>query len=277
MIVKSKLRWWYERIRLLPMYTFPSALCAQCRSICASELRTLCCPQTQEITGGFWMLWTFYEGGERRSSCLSKIRFSYRNRKVVVWCSAKAASAAMPRRQKSGEDNPKRRGCALTFWSLEGAGGEIETPPAFLLGDSKGEVLFWKRTSPLCPEQRHRRCHPSRAEHGIFFFNFSKKVKENKKWLTLDRDYWTTIKGQPWWIFGSLIFCFLSFLSSMIWCRISLTPVSTPAISNTAVAAVLPEWRYIRECCAMDMIGTIWDRLCEDHLYIGLTLSVLKE
>ena len=26
----------------------------------------------------------------------------------------------------------------------------------------------------------------------------------------------------------------------------------------------------------MDMIGTIWDRLCEDHLYIGLTLSVLK-
>ena len=34
---------------------------------------------------------------------------------------------------------------------------------------------------------------------------------------------------------------------------------------------------HIRECCAMDMIGTIWDRLCEDHLYIGLTLSVLKE
>ena len=116
MIVKSKLRWWYERIRLLPMYTFPSALCAQCRSICASELRTLCCPQTQEITGGFWMLWTFYEGGER--------------------------------------------------------------------------------------------------------------------------------------IFGSLIFCFLSFLSSMIWCRISLTPVSTPAISNTAVAAVLPEWRYTSESAA---------------------------
>ena len=31
-------------------------------------------------------------------------------RKVVVRCSAKAASAAMPRRQKSGVDNPKRRG-----------------------------------------------------------------------------------------------------------------------------------------------------------------------
>ena len=97
---------------------------------------------------------------------------------------------------------------------------------------------------------RQRRCHPSRAEVWIFFLNFSKKVKENKKWLTLDRDYWTTIKGQPWWIFGSLIFCFLSFLSSMIWCRISLTPVSTPAISNTAVAAVLPEWRYTSESAA---------------------------
>ena len=34
---------------------------------------------------------------------------------------------------------------------------------------------------------------------------------------------------------------------------------------------------HIRECCAMDMIGTILDRVCEDHLYIGLTLSVLKE
>ena len=26
--------------------------------------------------------------------------------------------------------------------TLGGAGGEVETPPAFLLGDSKGEVLF---------------------------------------------------------------------------------------------------------------------------------------
>ena len=54
----------------------------------------------------------------------------------------KAASAAMPHRQKHGVDNPKRRGCAPPFWSLGGAGGEVETPPAFLLGDSKGEVLF---------------------------------------------------------------------------------------------------------------------------------------
>ena len=54
----------------------------------------------------------------------------------------KAASAAMPRRQKHGVDNPKRRGCAPPFWSLGGAGGEIETPPAFLLGVPKGEVLF---------------------------------------------------------------------------------------------------------------------------------------
>jgi len=38
-----------------------------------------------------------------------------------------------------------------------------------------------KENLPLCPEQRHRRCLPSRAEHGIFFLNFFKKVKENKK------------------------------------------------------------------------------------------------
>ena len=48
----------------------------------------------------------------------------------------------MPRRQKSGEDNPKWRGKAPPFWSLGGAGGEIETSPAFLLGVSKGEILF---------------------------------------------------------------------------------------------------------------------------------------
>ena len=48
----------------------------------------------------------------------------------------------MPRRQKRGEDNPKGRGEAPPFWSLGGAGGEIETPPAFLLGVPKGEILF---------------------------------------------------------------------------------------------------------------------------------------
>ena len=48
----------------------------------------------------------------------------------------------MPHRQKHGVDNPKRRGYAPPFWSLGGAGGEIETPPAFLLGVPKGEVLF---------------------------------------------------------------------------------------------------------------------------------------
>ena len=87
----------------------------------------------------------------------------------------------MPRRQKSGVDNPKRRGYAPPFWSLGGAGGEIETPPAFSLGGSKGGGSLLKENLPLCPVQRHRRCHPSRAEHGIFFLNFSKKVKENKK------------------------------------------------------------------------------------------------
>ena len=45
-------------------------------------------------------------------------------------------------RKCQGEDNPKRRGKAPPFWSLGGAGSEIETPPAVLLGDSKGEVLF---------------------------------------------------------------------------------------------------------------------------------------
>ena len=180
MIVKSKLRWWYERIRLLPMYTFPSALCAQCRSICASELRTLCCPQAQKISRRFGMLWTFYEGGKRRSSCLSKIRFSYRNRKVVVRRWAKAASEAMPHRQKHGVDNPKRRGCAPPFWSLGGAGGEVETPPAFLLGDSKGELLFWKRTSPFAPSSAIGAATPPAQSTGYFSSIFLKKWKKTK-------------------------------------------------------------------------------------------------
>ena len=53
--------------------------------------------------------------------------------------------------------------------------------PSRSLGGSKGGDSLLKENLPLCPVQRHRRCHPSRAEHGIFFLNFSKKVKENKK------------------------------------------------------------------------------------------------
>ena len=53
--------------------------------------------------------------------------------------------------------------------------------PSRSLGGSKGGGSLLKENLPLCPVQRHRRCHPSRAEHGIFFLNFSKKVKENKK------------------------------------------------------------------------------------------------
>ena len=56
----------------------------------------------------------------------------------------------MPRRQKSGEDNPKRRGAAPPFWSLGGAGGEIETPPAFSLGGSKGGGSLLKENLSLC-------------------------------------------------------------------------------------------------------------------------------
>ena len=97
---------------------------------------------------------------------------------------------------------------------------------------------------------RHGGCLPSRAEHGIFFLNFFKKVKENKKWLTLDRDYWTTIKGQPWWIFGCRIFFFDSFLWWILGWRIWLSPGSTPSISKPAGSGVLPEWRYTSESAA---------------------------
>ena len=53
--------------------------------------------------------------------------------------------------------------------------------PSRSLGGSKGGGSLLKENLPLCPVQRHRRCLPSRAEHGIFFLNFFKKVKENKK------------------------------------------------------------------------------------------------
>ena len=66
----------------------------------------------------------------------------------------------MPRRQKRGEDNPKRRGKAPPFLVVRGrttkpggpppprfgawggAGPKTHPPPAFLLGVPKGEVLF---------------------------------------------------------------------------------------------------------------------------------------
>ena len=86
---------------------------------------------------------------------------------------------------------------------------------------------------------------------SVTFCTWPCSAHDDKKRLTPDRvSVVLRSGGQPSWILGSLIFCFLSFLSSMIWCRISLTPVSTPAISNTAVAAVLPEWRYTSESAA---------------------------
>ena len=64
----------------------------------------------------------------------------------------------MPRRQKHGVDNPKRRGEAPPFWSL-GVQGRSRNAPAVLLGDKKGGILSRERMPPL-PVQRHRRCPP---------------------------------------------------------------------------------------------------------------------
>ena len=64
--------------------------------------------------------------------------------------------------------------CKLPMLGVEG------DSPRVLLGVQGGYSLT-RENLPLCPVQRHRRCHPSRTEHGIFFLNFSKKVKENKK------------------------------------------------------------------------------------------------
>ena len=66
------------------------------------------------------------------------------------------ASEAMPRRQKCGVDNPKRRGKAPPFWSL-GVQGRDRNAPAVLLGVSMG-AFSHVRERPRCPVQRQRRC-----------------------------------------------------------------------------------------------------------------------
>ena len=56
----------------------------------------------------------------------------------------------MPRRQKHGVDNPKRRGEAPPFWSL-GVQGRSRNAPAVLLGDIKGVFSFAKENTPFAP------------------------------------------------------------------------------------------------------------------------------
>mgnify|MGYP000095767963 CR=1 FL=1 len=78
------------------------------------------------------------------------------------------------------------------------------------------------------------------------------------------------------WI-SHILFSFLPFFNDLV-PNITYSGFHSHSILNTGVPVAFTCLTvHIRECCAMDMIGTIWDRLCEDHLYIGLTLSVLKE
>ena len=69
------------------------------------------------------------------------------------------------------EDNPKRRGCAPPFWSLGGAGGEVETPPAFLLGVPRGRFSF-ERESPPLPRAAPMALHSPRT--------FVQKIKKRR-------------------------------------------------------------------------------------------------
>ena len=56
----------------------------------------------------------------------------------------------MPRRPRTGEDNPKKRGKAPPFWSL-GVQGRDRNAPAVLLGDTKGEFSHVRESPPFAP------------------------------------------------------------------------------------------------------------------------------
>ena len=56
----------------------------------------------------------------------------------------------MPRRQKGGVDNPKRRGLAPPFWSL-GVQGRDRNAPAVLLGVQKGTFSHVREGPLLSP------------------------------------------------------------------------------------------------------------------------------
>ena len=68
----------------------------------------------------------------------------------------------MPRRQKSGVDNPKRRGKAPPFWSL-GVQGRNRNAPAVLLGVQKG-TFSHVREGPLLSAL------PRRAGDNLTFY-----------------------------------------------------------------------------------------------------------
>ena len=81
-----------------------------------------------------------------------------------------AASEAMPRRQKRGVDNPKRRGKAPPFWSL-GVQGRDRNAPAVLLGGVRGPFSHAREWPP----------YPCSATGAAFNTSYCSTNKSHKK------------------------------------------------------------------------------------------------
>ena len=147
---------------------------------------------------------------------------------------------------------------AWTKWKPAPKRHWLYEAPAFLLGDSKGVFSFAKENTPFALRPMGR----------IFSRNFSKNWKKTKNdWPSIAGTEVRSRVSHDEYLDLSYSIVFLPFFQGMA-PSITYSGFHSRSILNTGVPVVFTCLTvHIRECCAMDKIGTIGSSWCESLVH----------